>query len=60
MQNSWRMIQNHLDRIINYFSSKFTNAFAEGLNSRIARFISNLRWFKNDNYMLYRIITKFS
>jgi len=29
MQNSWRMIQNHLDRIINYFSYKFTNAFAE-------------------------------
>lgn len=59
MQNSWRMIQNHLIRIIHYFDNKFTNAFAEWLNSRIQRFVSNLRWFKDQNYMLYRIITKF-
>lgn len=59
MQNSWRMIQNHLTRILNYFNNWFTNAFAEWLNSRIQRFVSNLRWFKNENYMLYRIITKF-
>jgi hypothetical protein len=60
MQNSWRMIQNHLSRIMNYFDNWFSNAFAEWLNSRIQRFISDLRWFKNTNYMLYRIITKFS
>jgi len=59
MQNSWRMIQNHLVRIMHYFDNKFTNAFAEWLNSRIQRFVSNLRWFKDQNYMLYRIITKF-
>ena len=59
MQNSWRMIQNHLVRIMNYFNNRFTNAFAEWLNSQIQRFVSNLRWFKNQNYMLYRIITKF-
>ncbi len=59
MQNSWRMIQNHLVRIMHYFDNKFTNAFAEWLNSRIQRFVSNLRWFKNQNYMLYRIIAKF-
>ena len=53
------MIQNHLVRIMHYFDNKFTNAFAEWLNSRIQRFVSNLRWFKNQNYMLYRIITKF-
>lgn len=60
IQNSWRMVQNHLSRISNYFISGFTNAFAENLNSRISRFISNLRWFKDLNYMLYRIIKKFS
>ena len=59
IQNSWRMIQNHLVRIIQYFDNKFTNAFAEWLNSRIQNFLSNLRWFKNPNYMLYRIIVKF-
>jgi len=42
MQNSGRMIQNHLVRIMAYFDNWFTNAFAEGLNSQIARFISNL------------------
>lgn len=60
LQNTWRMIQNHLSRIINYFNNGFTNAFAENLNSRIQRFISDLRWFKDVNYMLYRIIAKFS
>ena len=59
MQNSGRMIQNHLTRIKNYFDNWFTNAFAEWLNSRIARFLSNLRWFKDENYMIYRIIKKF-
>ncbi len=59
MQNSWRMIQNHLSRIMNYFNNWFSNAFAEWLNSRIQRFVSDLRWFKDTNYMLYRIITKF-
>jgi len=60
MQNSWRMVQNHLVRILAYFNNWFTNAFAENLNSRIQRFVSDLRWFKDHNYMLYRIITKFS
>ena len=49
IQNSGRMVQNHLVRILTYFDNWFTNAF-----------VSNLRWFKNQNYMLYRIITKFS
>lgn len=60
MQNSGRMIQNHLSRIMNYFNNWFSNAFAEWLNSRIQRFVSDLRWFKDTNYMLYRIITKFA
>jgi len=59
MQNSGRMIQNHLVRIMAYFDNWFTNAFAEWLNSQIARFVSNLRWFKNQNYMLYRVVKKF-
>jgi hypothetical protein len=60
MQNSGRMIQNHLVRIMAYFHNWFTNAFAEWFNSQIARFVSNLRWFKNQNYMIYRIIKKFA
>ena len=59
MQNSWRMVQNHLARILNYFNNWFSNAFAESLNSRIQRFVSDIRGFKDTNYMLYRIITKF-
>ncbi|PID87421.1 hypothetical protein CSB07_01280 [Candidatus Gracilibacteria bacterium] len=59
MQNSGRIVQNHLVRILAYFDNKFTNAFAESLNSRIKRFISNLRGFKNQDYMIYRIIRKF-
>ena len=29
IQKSWRMIQNHLTRILNYFNNWFSNAFAE-------------------------------
>ena len=59
LQNSWRMIKNHFDRICNYFSSRLTNGYAEWLNSRIQKIISNSRWFKDQDYMIYRIIKIF-
>ena len=59
LQNSWRLIKNHFDRILNYFRSRLTSGYAEWLNSRIQRIISSSRWFKNTNFMIYRIIKIF-
>jgi transposase len=59
LQNTWRMIKYHFDRILNYFRTRLTNWYAEWLNSRIQRVISNSRWFKNSDYMIYRIIKIF-
>lgn len=59
LQNSWRMIKNHFDRICNYFRTWLTNWYAEGLNSRIQRLLSNSRGFKSEKFMLYRIIKVF-
>lgn len=59
LQNTWRMIKNHFERILNYFNSRLTNWYAEWLNSRIQKIISNSRWFKNQNYMIYRMIKIF-
>jgi len=59
LQNTWRMIKNLFDKILNYFRTWLTNWYAEWLNSRIQRIISNSRWFKNDDFMIYRIIKIF-
>ena len=59
LQNTWRMIKNHLDRIINYFSNRLTNGYAEGLNSRMQKVISNSKWFRDQDYMIYRMIKIF-
>jgi transposase len=53
------MIKNHFDRILNYFDGRLTNGYAEWLNSRIQRVISNSRWFTDHDYMIYRIIKIF-
>jgi hypothetical protein len=53
------MIKNHFERICNYFSVRLTNAYAEWLNSRIQRIISNSKWFKDQDYMIYRMIKIF-
>jgi transposase len=60
LQNTGRMVKNHLEGILNYFDERSTNAFAEGLHSRIHRLISNVRGFKDTNYMLYRIMKVFA
>ena len=59
INNMRKMIENRLDSITNYFRHRSTNGFAEGLNSRIQRLVSNARWFKNINYTIYRIIKLF-
>lgn len=59
LQNTWRMIKNHFDRIINYFSTRLTNGYAEWLNSRMQKVISNSKWFKDQDYMIYRMIKIF-
>lgn len=59
LQNSWRTVSNHLEWILSYFDNRSTNGYAEWLHSRIRRMISNVRWFKNKHYMLYRIMKTF-
>lgn len=59
LQNAWRMIKNHFDRILNYFSNRLTNGYAEWLNSRMQKVISNSKGFKDKDYMIYRMIKIF-
>lgn len=49
-------IENRLDTITNYFISRHSNWFGEWLNSRIWRIVYDNRWFKNDDYMIFRFI----
>ena len=53
-------IERRIETISNYFISRHSNWFAEWLNSRIQRLISMSRWFKNKDYMIYRIIKLFA
>jgi transposase len=43
LQNAGRTVKNHLEGVLNYFDNRNTNAFAEGLHSRIRRMLSNSR-----------------
>jgi len=60
LENAIKTIKNHFEWILNYFNWRLTNWYAEWLNSRIQRVLSNTRWFKDKTYMLYRIIKIFS
>jgi len=59
LQNTGRMIKNHFERILNYFNNRLTNGYAEWLNSRMQKVISNSRWFKDKDYLIYRMIKIF-
>jgi len=59
IRNMWNTLNNHLWWISNYFKFSHTNSIAEWLNSRIRRVLSNSRWFKNFDYMIYRILRLF-
>ncbi len=60
VNNMIRTIERRIETISNYFISRHSNWFAEWLNSRIQRLISMSRWFKNKDYMIYRIIKLFA
>ena len=60
LQNAGRTVKNHLEGVLNYFGGRNTNAFAEGLHSRIRRLISNSRGFRNRDYLVYRIMKTFA
>ena len=59
IRNMWNTLNNHLWWISNYFKSRHTNSIAEWLNSRIRRVLNNSRWFRNYDYMVYRILRLF-
>jgi transposase len=48
--------QVHFDGLTNYFISLHSTAYAEWLHSRIRELIQNVRWFRNKDYMMYRIL----
>lgn len=60
LQNAGRTVKNHLEGVLNYFEDRNTNAFAEGLHSRIRRLLSNSRGFRNRDYLFYRIKKAFA
>ena len=60
IRNMWNTLNNNIIWISNYFISWHSNWAAEWLHSRIRRDLSNARWFKNKDYMVYKIERKFS
>jgi len=52
--------ETHFEGLTNYFISMHSTAYAEWLHSRIRELIQNVRWFKNKDYMIYRILKMFS
>ena len=60
IKNIWKMLERHLQWIVNYFHSGHNNWFAEWLHSRIKRILSNSKWFRNKDYMVYRIMKNFA
>jgi transposase len=48
-----RMLKNHMENILTYFTHPITNAVSEGLNSKIQSLKSNARGFRNfENYRI--------
>lgn len=51
MRNVSRMLQSHLENILTYFDCYITNAFSEGINSKIQALKASARGFRNfENY----------
>ena len=50
-----RTIQNHYQRILNYFDNRSTNASAESFNAKIKAFRSQFRGVKNIPFFLFRL-----
>jgi transposase len=55
-----KIIENHEEEIINYFTNSHTNAKAENMNGKIQRFITNNYGIRDIDFTLYRIAKYFS
>ena len=50
-----RSIMNHMDKILNYFDNRNTNASAESFNAKLKAFRSQFRGVKDIKFFLFRV-----
>lgn len=55
-----RSIIYNLDKILNFFENRSTNAFAESFNAKIKLFRANQRGVKNTSFFMFRLATLFA
>lgn len=55
-----RSITYNLDKILNFFTNRSTNAFAESFNAKIKLFRANQRGVKNITFFMFRLATLFA
>ncbi len=60
IKNTISTINLHHDWIVNYFISSHSTGYSEWLHSRIRELLQTVRWFKNKDFMVYRILKLFS
>jgi len=60
IKNMISTIQLHHEWIVNYFISWHSTWYSEWLHSRIRELLQTVRWFKNKDFMIYRILKLFS
>ena len=53
-------IKNNLEKILNFFNNRNTNANAESFNSKIKLFRANLRGVADTQFFLFRIYKLFA
>ncbi len=55
-----KTIENHYERILNYFDNRSTNAAAESFNAKIKAFRAQFRGVRNVNFFLFRLTKLFA
>lgn len=55
-----KTVENHYERILNYFDKRSTNASAESFNAKIKAFRSQFRGVRNVNFFLFRLTKLFA
>ena len=60
VQNLIRLISTHEEKIMNYFIKGKTNAKAEGMNSKIQRFITANYGVRDKDFFMYRLARYYS
>lgn len=60
LQNFASSVKHHQNQILAYFLEGHTNAFAESLNAKIQRFVTNNYGIRNRNFFHYRLCKIFS